>query len=328
MIVFVLLASICWQVQEALRTVFVSHLRYDRAIGGDALSYGGQALVIACIAIWGTITLKSVFLAIMLTSLLAAAVQGFQIRLRFVGRRRLRAFGEEVWTLGRWSVLAKLVAFFSLQAFPWVLAYRHGLASVAAFQSLFQLVALSNPILLSANNLIMASIAKSEGRPGSRFESAKKYILYSSGTVGLYFAVLLLGGGRIMGLFYGRYSAYVLNAPLLRLFVAAYALEFVSMFAGALLAGMKKTQPLFFQQLCGMLIAVLVVLPWIAHSGLIAAVAGLLLVNGAKALAGWYMVYADGKDTGKRGSAQRLPGSPETQLLSVPDDIASTVEGL
>jgi O-antigen/teichoic acid export membrane protein len=94
-----------------------------------------------------------------------------------------------------------------------------------------------------------------------------------------------------MSLFYGRNSTYLLNAPLLGIFVAAYAFEFISMFAGAILAGMEKTRPLFIQQVSGMLIAICIVLPLVARWGLRAAVFGLLLVNATKAVAGWYMVY-------------------------------------
>jgi O-antigen/teichoic acid export membrane protein len=291
LLLFVVAAIVCWQIQECLRTVFVSQVRYDRAIGGDAISYLGQATLIAYWCFLGPPGLSKIFLVIASTSMLGALLQANQIRPSAVSREWLRSFGGQIWILGRWSVLAKLVAFFSLQAFPWVLAYRHGLPAVAAFQSLFQLVALTNPILLSSNNLIMASIAKGNQQGTSFLGSARKYMLYGGGMAGLYFAILLLGGGRVMALFYGKNSVYLLNAPLLGIFVVAYAFEFVSMFAGAILAGMEKTRPLFIQQVAGMAIAICIVLPLVARWGLRAAVFGLLLVNVSKAAAGWYMVY-------------------------------------
>jgi O-antigen/teichoic acid export membrane protein len=291
LLLFVVGASLCWQIQEALRTVFVSRLHYARAIPGDAISYLGQSVVLALFCYFARPTLPVVFLVIGGTSLLGALMQGVQIRPNTVSWEWMTSFRNDVWSLGRWSVLAKLVAFFSLQAFPWFLAYRHGLVAVAAFQSLYQLVALMNPILLSSNNLIMASIAKSVRQQGaSLLTSIGKYMFLSSSIVTCYFAVLLFGGSRVMSFFYGRHSAYLSNAPLLPIFAAAYGLEFVSMFAGAILAGMEKTRPLFFQQLWGMLVAVCLVLPFIARFGLRAAVSGLLLVNAAKAISGWYMV--------------------------------------
>ena len=298
LILFVVAAIMCWQVQEALRTVFVSQVRYERAIVGDAISYLGQAALITYLCFFRTPDLTSIFIVVAATSLLGAALQAMQLRPTRVSSSWLRSFGGDIWSLGKWSVLAKLVAFFSLQAFPWVLAYRSGFTAVAAFQSLFQLVALTNPILLSSNNLIMASIAKSRHEGLPFLGHAKRYMLYSAVIVGLYFAILLLTGGRVMSLFYGRHSSYIQNASLLSVFVLAYALEFVSMFAGAILAGMEKTRPLFIQQVSGMLIAVIFVLPLIARWGLRAAVYGLLLVNTSKALAGWYMVITARGDKG------------------------------
>ncbi len=292
LLLFVVAASVCWQIQEALRTVFVSRVSYERALGGDAISYLGQAALIGCFCLFGTPSLPSVFLAITGTSLLGALLQAIQIRPTAISGEWLRSFGGEIWILGRWSVLAKLVAFFSLQAFPWALAYRYGFVPVAVFQSLFQLVALMNPVLLSSNNLIMASIAKNRQQAAPFLGGAKRYMLYSGGIAAIYFVVLLVSGGRVMSLFYGRNSTYLLSAPLLPIFVAAYALEFVSMFAGAILAGMEKTRALFIQQVWAMLIAICVVLPLVIRFGLRAAVYGLLIVNATKALAGWYLVYA------------------------------------
>ena len=188
--------------------------------------------------------------------------------------------------------MAKLVAFFGLQAFPWALAYRYGFVPVAIFQSLFQLVALMNPVLLSSNNLIMTSIAKHRQQDARIPGSAMKYMLYSGGIAAVYFVILLVGGSRVLALFYGRNSTYLLSAPLLPIFVASYALEFVSMFAGAILAGMEKTKALFIQQVCAMLVAICVVLPLVVRFGLRAAVYGLLVVNAMKAVAGWYLIYA------------------------------------
>lgn len=301
LLVFVVAASMCWQVQECLRTVFVSQQRFDRAVYGDGISYLGQALLIAGLAFIGHVTLIDIFLIITGTSLVAALLQGAQVRPEMVSWEWLRTFGHDVWALGRWSVLAKVVAFFGLQAIPWVLAYRYGLASVAGFQALFQLVALTNPILLSTNNLMMASIAKGRHNKTRFLHAARNYMLYSAGVVSVYFGALLVGGPRLMAIFYGKHTEYLSEAPLLPMFILAYALEFVSMYAGAILAGMERTRPLFMQQLWGTIVSVVFILPLVALYGLKAAVEGLVLINGVKALAGWYMVYSEMRTQNKTG---------------------------
>jgi O-antigen/teichoic acid export membrane protein len=239
------------------------------------------------------VTLIQVFLVIMATSLAAALLQGAQVRPAMISRQWLTTFGRDVWVLGRWSVLAKIIAFCGVQVIPWVLAYRHGLASVAGFQALFQLVALTNPILLSTNNLLMASIAKGRQEKTRFLHTAKSYMFYSAGIVSLYFAVLLVGGTHVMALFYGRHTEYLAEASLLPIFVLAYGLEFVSMYAGALLAGMEKTRSLFMQQLWGTLVSITLILPLVYRYGLKAAIEGLILINGVRALTGWYMVYSE-----------------------------------
>jgi len=117
-------------------------------------------------------------------------------------------------------------------------------------------------------------------------------MFYSGGIAAVYFVILLVGGSRVLTLFYGKNSTYLLNAPLLPIFVVGYALEFVSMFAGAILAGMEKTKALFIQQVWAMLVAICVVLPLVVRFGLRAAVYGLLVVNAMKAVVGWYLIYA------------------------------------
>ena len=46
--------------------------------------------------------------------------------------------------------------------------------------------------------------------------NAMKYILYGGGIAAAYFAFLLFGGGRVMSLFYGRHSTYLLECACLK----------------------------------------------------------------------------------------------------------------
>ena len=97
LLVFVIGASMCWQVQECLRTVFVSQQRFDRAMAGDAISYLGQAVVIGGLSFVGHLTLIEIFLVIMGTSLTAALLQGAQVRPAMISWDWLTTFGLDVW---------------------------------------------------------------------------------------------------------------------------------------------------------------------------------------------------------------------------------------
>ncbi|MGB9471410.1 MAG: hypothetical protein WBQ59_18845 [Candidatus Acidiferrum sp.] len=282
-------ATLFWQLQETLRTVFVSRLAYKRALAGDAISYLGQAAILAVICWHHEPNLTVVFGVILLTSLLAGMGQAVQIRPNRPRRESLNTFFKELWRLGKWSTLAKVVAFFTFQAFPWLLAYTSGLPAVASFQALFQLVALSNPLMFGFNNLIIASIANHAESGVSAWGASIKQMRLATVLFGAYFVVLAICGRFFMKTIYGSHSPYLSNSPLLRYFALAYALEAIAMFAGAILGGLGETRSNFIAQLSAMVISVLVVFPWILRSGLRAAVIGLILVAGTRALTAWYL---------------------------------------
>jgi O-antigen/teichoic acid export membrane protein len=279
-------AVLFWQLQETLRTVFVSRLAYRRALAGDALSYLGQAALVAAVCCRHEPSLFFVFAVILVSSLLAGIVQAVQIRPNQLDGDVLQSFFRELWRLGKWNTLAKVVAFFTFQVFPWLLAYRSGLAAVASLQSLYQLVALANPLLLGFNNLIIASIAGRKRADGVvPWTAAAKQIRLAAILLGSYFAVLAICPYFFMRMLYGSHSPYLANASLLRYFALAYALEALAMIAGAVLGGLGETRFSLIAQMCAMATSVLIVFPWIIHSGLRAAVLGLVLVAGTRATA-------------------------------------------
>ena len=300
-------AVLLWQLQETLRTVFISRLAYKRALPGDAASYLGQAAVVAIVCWHRVPGLMLIFWIILGTSLFAGVGQAIQIRPMTIDRATLYSFFTELWRLGKWSTLAKVAAFFTFQAFPWLLAYISGLSTVASFQSLFQLVALSNPLLLGFNNLIIASIANRDRVSGvSPWAAAVKQIRLAAVLFGLYFIALATCGSFFMKVVYGSHSPYLANAPLLRYFALAYALEAVAMFAGAILGGLGETRFNFIAQLCPMVVSVLVVFPWIMLSGLKAAVIGLVLVASTRAAAACYLAFRGIQKESRTASASAM----------------------
>ena len=167
----VFLALLFWQLQETLRSGFIARMQQNRAIWGDALSYCGQAILLVTLCAYLEPAISTIFIIIAATSLLAAGVQYTQIRPGLLSRSMLRSNLGEIWLLGRWNVLAKLLGFLTAQAFPWIILLRHGALQVAGFQAIFQLLAVTNPITFSIGSLITASIAGSR-----KTESGKKAI--------------------------------------------------------------------------------------------------------------------------------------------------------
>lgn len=277
------LALVFWQLQDTARSGFISQLRQKGAFPADAVSYLGQAVLVGVLARLGMVTISRALWLIGATSLVAFAVQLWQLRPARPDPGELGSTLRDFWMLGRWSVPARFTGFFTLQAFPWVIAFRHGTAEVATYQALFQLLALSNPILVSMGNLIIASVARS---PGRQVRAGAKYIALALGLVGGYLLLLAVAGPGFLGILYGRHSSYVGQMPLLRVFALAWMFEAIALLSTATLGGLEKVKGQFWIQLSGCVWAVAVALPLVYRRGLAAAGLGLLMVNVVRAVVG------------------------------------------
>src|SRR5215470_6470579 len=78
---WILLALLFWQLQETTRRALMCRLRFRGALGGDALSYLGQAACIAYFFAAHRLTLTSAFIAMTATSAAATLLQAAQLRL-------------------------------------------------------------------------------------------------------------------------------------------------------------------------------------------------------------------------------------------------------
>ncbi len=315
------LALVFWQLQDTARGGFISHLRQKAALPADALSYLGQAVLVGVLARLGMVTIAGALWLIGATSLVAFAVQLWQLRPARPESGELGPMFRDFWMLGRWSVPARFTGFFTLQAFPWVIAFRHGTAEVATYQALFQLLALSNPILVSMGNLIIASIARSAGR---QIRAGAKFIALALGLVGGYLLLLSVAGPGFLGVLYGRHSSYVGQMPLLRVFALAWMFEAVALVSTATLGGLERVKGQFWIQLSGCVCALAIALPLVYRRGLAAAGVGLLMVNAVRAVVGVGLVLQAQRSVG-RGDAPDEPLLAEVAGTHLVQDDQATV---
>jgi hypothetical protein len=273
-------AMVCWQLQDTLRMGFIAKLEQRRALFGDAVSYAGQALLIGTLSLWIRPGLNFILWTIAGTSAVAFVAQSWQIKPLWPPNRVARPLRRQFWTLGRWNVVAKLIGFLTLQAFPWLILIRHGRVEVAAFQAIFQFLAFTNPLTFSVGSLITATVAK---HGDYRTPSVRNYSLIVVLAVGSYLLALGVAGRFVMGMLYGSTSVYLSYAPLLRIFAPAWSLDVVALLASCILGGLREARSMFIVQLSGAVAAVLIVLPWIYWTGLTAAAFGMLFVSAVKA---------------------------------------------
>lgn len=282
------LAMFFWQLQDTIRAAFIARMEQRRALLGDALSYLGQALFLGCVSLRLRPSLPLVFATVAVTSLVALLIQSWQLRPAIPPRRSLKPIVGEFWFLGRWTVVAKILGFLTLQAFPWLILLRHGRLQVAGFQAIFQLLAFTNPLLFSLGSLITATVAKQRD---FRTPAVLRYILLATGLVGSYLLVLAVAGRPIMRLLYGSHSPYLAFASLIRIFALAWIFEIVAQLATAILGGLREPRSLFHLQVVGAFAAVLVALPLSYVYGVFTAGFGLLLINVLRASTGVLLLW-------------------------------------
>jgi O-antigen/teichoic acid export membrane protein len=287
-IVASVMAMLLWQLQDTLRLGFVTKLEQKRALIGDAISYLGQAVLLGLVCLRTKPSLNFIFWTIAGTSLLAVVVQVWQMRPSTPPQRTWPPLIREFWFLGRWSVVAKVMGFFTLQVFPWLIVMRHGRVEVAGFQALFQFLAFTNPLLFSIGSLIIATVARDRSY---RTKDVRNYVALVLGSLGSYLFVLGVAGPLAMRILYGSNSHYLEYAPLLRLFAAAWFFEVVAQLTTAILGGLRQPRAIFIVQANGAVAAVLIALPWIYFRGLTAAAYCLLLVNLVRAATGLLLLF-------------------------------------
>jgi len=275
---WVIAAMVLWQIQETLRLTLMARLHHHRAIFGDAVSYIGQALTVWFFVIRGTLSVEHAFGIIAATSAVAALIQAIQLKLfspEFQPSSPTHLVGQN-WSLGRWVLYSNLISLLTVYATPWILRYRHGAGEVAAYIALSNLLGVTNPILAGMSNLIVPAVAKAKAERGLRAakSAAASYSLQGAALLLPYYLLLVLVPGLILRLFYGETSPYLSLTTPLRLFVAIYALFYVSQMLAGLFNGLGKSRWTFLAQLSAAVSNSLIALPLAATVGLLGALCG------------------------------------------------------
>jgi O-antigen/teichoic acid export membrane protein len=283
----VILSVLLWQLQDTLRGAFQSQLRQREALPGDAISYLGQAAVIAMLCRTHHLSVTLAWCIVGGTSLLGLLTQLRQLQPSRSSAASMAAMLRDCWMLSRWAVPARIMGFFTLQAFPWAIALRHGTGQVATFQALFQIIALANPVLLSMGSLITASIAQSRARS---LGEGNRYIIVTAALTGSYLLLVGIGGPRILSLLYGSQGRYAAFGGDLRMLALAWSFEVIALICTSVLGGMERTKGLFWVQTSGFISAALIALPMVYRQGFALAATGLLLVNVTRAVCGMALV--------------------------------------
>ena len=269
----------CWQTQETLRRSLMAHLRHGEAVWGDAFSYLGQASIIYLCLRSGYTSLELVFGIIATTSILAAALQALQLRLKIRGKSELIQYSRDSWNLSRWALLANAAVAVPNLAFPWLLALR-GTQESASFQVLVNLAAAANPVIFSVSNVVVPATARAAQAGGMQaaWKVTWRYGIRGATLVLPFYLIAIAWPRFLLQLVYGSGSAYLAEGKALRLLIIGYSFVYASCLLAAFFYGLGQSKKVLVAQFAGSVCAIIAGYPLISRLGVVGASAGFTLV--------------------------------------------------
>lgn len=247
---WILLSLLFWQLQETTRRALMSRLWHRRAIWGDALSYLGQAGCMGWLFVDHRLSLVTAFQVMAATSAAAWLFQVGQLKLRPSHFRGCLRLLPKFWGAGRWALLANFAQAFIGQALLWFLALR-GMASVASFQSLLNLLRAINPVMFAIGSVLLPAVAVERAASANGLRSAKRYSLLGGLLLLPYLAVIFVIPGVVLRFLYGSNSTYAGLGTELRVLIIGAAFAYSTHILGSYFYGLSKSEVVFRCQLIG-----------------------------------------------------------------------------
>ncbi|HEY8459664.1 MAG TPA: hypothetical protein VIM99_04745 [Blastocatellia bacterium] len=292
LIPWVIAALIFWQFQEIIRRTFMARLRHREATWGDIARYLGQALIVWIYAAGQGISIEKTFAVMAFASGAVGLLQTIQHGLKWTAPAEVRRLAGAFWRMGRWVLMTNSAGMFIFQAYPWILAFFYTAAASAEFQSVGNILGVSNPIFIGIGSLIYPAVAKTSSELGNRAATRVGFGYALQGGMLLlpFYLILMLKPQWALQLFYGDDSPYLGLTGVLRLFVICYSIGYLSNFTVVILNSLQETKVAFFSQLAGAITVIVVGAPLTAWGGVAgAAVSGALTAMAQLIVGGFYL---------------------------------------
>lgn len=251
-------AILAWLGQDFARRVLYTEGRIRAVLANDAVTYGGQLLVL--IALWrlGRLDGTAALLALAATSALGMALGAWQLRGRFlpsVRRDDLRAN----WGYGKWLAGALLAYWCASQLYLYLAAALAGTAATGLLKAALVLLGPLNVLLVfldTAAPIVLARSRAVQGDPGLRTRLREIVVVTAPVVIG-YCLVVVVFSGALLRLVYG--DRYAQDQAVL---VALLALDYVLIYGGRITASalraQRRTRPIFRAHLAAAAVALMV----------------------------------------------------------------------
>jgi O-antigen/teichoic acid export membrane protein len=279
---------LAWQAQETTRRCLLANFRYRAAVAGDAVSFIGQAVLIAVLGWMNELTLVTALYAMSATFLVGTLMHISKLQFGRPNIAQAAALARDYFTAGKWSLVYYEMQILRLQLFPWVLAATTGTAATAAYQAASNIASLMNPISLGIGNAIPQAAAQARISSGvfGAWRVARGYILFGLPPILVISAAGLLAPQLVLLLMYGVLSPYLDTALTVQFLIVAAVAEYVGDMIGKTLLGVGAGRLASTVTVLGLVTAVftLPLIPWL---GVVGAAIALAIANLIRLVAAW-----------------------------------------
>jgi O-antigen/teichoic acid export membrane protein len=284
-VIWAVLGQTLWQCQETLRRTMLARRNYRRALLGDSISYLGQVTIIALLVMHQQADVSRAFMAMAITSLIAALVQGVQLEVRPVGFDVLLRTGRNFWLAGRWVMVASLTNLVTTVCCSYTLARSHGDAAMGQYAAISNLLRIANPLFITLATLIVPAItlvAPNDQGPSTlraAWRAGWHYGLRGAALLVPYWSILLIIPLHAIRLLYPHRGEFDSLSNDLRLFVGVSITTLLNAVLISIFNGLRRNRRALIAQAGGVVACAALTLPLTFHFGLRGLLIGTLISN-------------------------------------------------
>ncbi len=245
-------ALVAWQLQEFARRVLYTEGRLAAALANDAVSYGGQALVLLWLWRADSVTSLRALAAIAATSTLGVLLGAVQLRRSLARSFELDSLRAN-WAFGRWLGAAEVAYWGASQLYIYLAAVVVGPAASGSLKAAQTLLGPASVYLAFFVVFLPTRFARDAGRAGESGRLRRGFLLTVPPTAAYGLLVAILAPSLLEQV-YG--SAYAGSATVVRLFAVYYVVLSVSDVLVASLAARRQTRLIFVAHAAGAAVSV------------------------------------------------------------------------
>jgi len=275
------LALVAWQLQEFCRRVLYTEGRLKVAFANDALSYGAQAIGIIVLGGLGQLTGARALSIIALTSAIAAAWGGWEIKKSVVCQEMWDSMQEkwlaENWRFGKWIFGAIVIASVFGQLYPVLIDGFISIAEAGIFRAIVAIFGPVRILLMAMETAVTPAAARIYNQQGQTALHVfiVRIVLLTAPVIVTYCLLMSIFAEPILVTLFG--DAYRPYGWLLALLAVTNALTYLLSPVQIAIEGRQVSAPIFQASLWSGVVGLTLGVAAIYFFGLLGAVLGMIL---------------------------------------------------